>query len=241
MDKSVLDQNLQSFLDFFYRWERERADSVFLRQPFGKAWLEITYAEAGQMARRMFAALQKLGLQPGDHIGLLSKNCYHWIIADLAIMMGRFVSVPFYASLPKEQLAEVIQLSDIKAIFIGKLDQWGDRQEAVPANLQVIRFPHYQGNASIDIGYEWDKLMEANTPIVGEPQAALDDLWTILFTSGTTGTPKGVMHSYRNPATVLRIEELTNFNGALQMQQHKWFSFLPLNHVAERIGADLRH
>ena len=238
MDKSVLDQNLQSFLDFFYRWERERADSVFLRQPFGKAWLEITYAEAGQMARRMCAALQKLGLQPGDHIGLLSKNCYHWIIADLAIMMGRFVSVPFYASLPKEQLAEVIQLSDIKAIFIGKLDQWGDRQEAVPANLQVIRFPHYQGNASIDIGYEWDTLMEANTPIVGEPQPALDDLWTILFTSGTTGTPKGVMHSYRNPATVLRIEELTNFNGALQMQQHKWFSFLPLNHVAERIGVE---
>lgn len=238
MDKSVLDHNLQSFLDFFYRWEQEQPDSIFLRQPYGDEWLEITYAQAGQMARRMCAALQDLGLEVGDHIGILSKNCYHWIIADIAIMMGQFVSVPFYASLPKDQLAEVIRLSDIKLLFVGKLDSWGDRATAIPNHLQLIRFPHYAGNAKVETGMDWEQLVHTHQPISGTPQADIDDLWTILFTSGTTGTPKGVMHSYRNPAQVFRIEELTNFTGTLQLKKRKWFSFLPLNHVAERIGVE---
>ncbi len=238
MDKSALDQNLLPFLSSFYRWEEERPDAIFLRQPFGDSWLEISYAEAGQIVRRMCAAMQSLGLQEGDHVGILSKNCYHWILADLAIMMGKFVSVPFYASLPKQQLAEVIELSDIKLLFVGKLDSWGDRETAISEDLQVIHFPNYEGNAEVTLGHSWDKLLEEHAPIEGQPQADLDSLWTILFTSGTTGTPKGVMHSYRNPAVVLRIEELTNFTGTLRLNQLKWFSFLPLNHVAERIAVE---
>ena len=238
MDKSALDQGLRTFLDCFYQWEQERPEQVFLRQPFGDTWREITYAEAGQMARRICSAIQQLGLEPGDHIGILSKNCYHWIIADLAIMMGRFVSVPFYASLPKAQLAEVIELSDIKLLFVGKLDSWGDKGEAIPSSLEVIRFPHYAGNAQVELGHDWEECLAQNEPVAGYPQADIDDLWTILFTSGTTGTPKGVMHSYRNPAVVFRIEELTNFTGTLRLKQHKWFSYLPLNHVAERIGVE---
>lgn len=238
MDKSALDQNLLPFLSSFYRWEEEKPNAIFLRQPYGDHWKEISYAEAGQIARRMCTAMQALGLQPGDHIGILSKNCYHWILADLAIMMGHFVSVPFYASLPKQQLAEVIELSDIKLLFVGKLDNWGEREAAIPEGLPVIHFPQYKGNAKIELGHHWDTLVEQHEPIVGKPQAGLDDLWTILFTSGTTGTPKGVMHSYRNPAVVLRIEELTTFTGTLQMKQLKWFSFLPLNHVAERIAVE---
>ncbi|WP_367390108.1 AMP-binding protein [Lewinella sp. LCG006] len=239
MDKSQLTQNLEPILAAFYRWEKEQANTIFLRQPYGKKWKELTYAEVGQQARRLCTALQRKGLQAGDHVGILSKNCYHWIITDLALMMGDFVSVPFYASLPAAALEEVIKLSDIKLLFVGKLDEWNEEKTNVtPANLQVVKFPHYAGNASVDIGEDWEELVAGAPPLEGNTLPDLDDLWTILFTSGTTGTPKGVMHTYRNPALVLRIEELTNFTGTLQLKRKKWFSFLPLNHVAERIGVE---
>ncbi len=239
MNDDALYQNLKSPIDNFFYWEKTTPDKMFLRQPFGNEWRTLTYAQAGQQARKMTTALRNLGLQKGDHIGILSKNCYHWILADLAIMMGGFVSVPYYASLPKAQLAEVVKLSDIKAIFLGKLDKWGDKDKAIPDSVFAIQFPHYQGNATINIGHKWDDLIAKYEPISESESPDMDSLWTILFTSGTTGTPKGVMHSFKNPALVFRVEELTNFTGTLTMKGDKWFSFLPLNHVAERIGVEI--
>ena len=212
---------------------------MFLRQPYGREWRTWTYAETGLIARRMVSALRAMGLEKGDHIGILSKNCYHWIIADLAIMMGGYVSVPFYASTPKASLGTLINKSDIKALFIGKLEQWGDRAEVIPNTLKCIRFPHYEGNAKVDIGQEWDALVAANEPATEIHTPALDELWTILFTSGTTGSPKGVMHAYRAPALIIRGERLTNFIGIFKVPHQKYFSFLPLNHVGERIGVEI--
>ena len=158
---------VESIIARFYKWEREKPDATFLRQPSGDSWKVTTFAEAGKAARKMTTALQGKGLQPGDHIGILSKNCMHWVIADLAIMMGGYVSVPFYASLPKGKLEEVVALSDIKALFIGKLDKWGDKGDDLSEDLICIKFPHYQGNAEITKGHEWDALIEANPPMEG--------------------------------------------------------------------------
>ncbi|MEM9824190.1 MAG: AMP-binding protein [Bacteroidota bacterium] len=236
----MFDQStLESPLDLFLKWEQQSPDRIFLRQPKGNQWITMTYAEAGVEARRMVSALRSMGLEKGDHIGILSKNCYHWIVTDIAIMMGGFVSIPYYASLSKKALKEVLLLSDLKALFIGKLDAWGDRAEALPEALNVITFPHYEGNAKIEIGSKWTDLIEQNAPAQELRRPDLDQLWTILFTSGTTGKPKGVMHSFRNPAIVVKIERETNFIGVNNMQGRDFFSFLPLNHVAERIGVEL--
>ena len=141
-----------SLIEYFYHWEKTTPKKVYLLQPEGNIWTTLTFAQAGQQARRITTALRAKGLQPGDHVGILSKNCQHWVLADLAIMMGGFVSIPYYASLPKEQLSQVLGLSDLKALFIGKLETWGDKSEVIAKNLPVITFPHYEGSATIDIG-----------------------------------------------------------------------------------------
>jgi long-chain acyl-CoA synthetase len=233
---SKLYENLKTLNECFFHWEKTTPGSIFLRQPQGENWKTLTYAEAGQEARKMTSALRAAGLKKGDHIGISSKNCYHWILADLAIMMGGYISVPFYPSLPKDQLNEVIIKADLKAIFCGKYDAWGDRAEGIPDNVIVIRFPHYTGNSKVEIGEKWNELIASNIPFKENYIPDLDDLWTILFTSGTTGTPKGVMHTYKAPAMIFRNEELTNFLGKNQLKSYKYFSFLPLNHVAERLG-----
>ena len=235
---STQNENLQTLIEHFYHWEKTTPNNIFLRQPKGKEWKTLSYAQAGEEARRLCTAMKSMGLQKGDHVGIFSKNCYHWILADLAIMMGGFVSVPYYASLPKMQLAEVIEKSDIKLLFVGKLEKWGDRAEAIPDDVQVIRFPHYNGNAKIEIGKDWDELTQQHEPQKENFIPNLDDLWTILFTSGTTGSPKGVMHPHRNPALLMQSEKESNFLKLHEMGEYKFFSFLPLNHVAERIGVE---
>ena len=70
-----------------------------LTAPFGENWEEYTWGEVGQLARKLATGLKSLGLPEKSHIGLMSKNCREWIIADLAIVMAGYVSVPFFPNL----------------------------------------------------------------------------------------------------------------------------------------------
>ena len=231
-------KDFETMIEHFYHWESTTPDNTFLRQPEGNSWKTLTFAEAGQEARKMSTALDGLGLQKGDHVAIFSKNCYHWIIADLAIMMSGLVSVPLYATLPKEKLAEVLDKSDAKAVFLGKLDDWGNRAEAIKPDCIAIKFPQYDGNAKVTIGEDWDTLVKNNAAKTENFVPDKDSLWTILFTSGTTGTPKGVMHPHRTPAMIMSDERKANWIGSFKCIDHRYFSFLPLNHVAERLGME---
>jgi long-chain acyl-CoA synthetase len=231
--------NLKTPLDNFYHWETHTPDAIYLRQPYGKEWVKYSYREAGIIARKMVAAMRGLGLKKGDKVGILSKNCCHWIMADVAIMMGGFVSVPMYSTLEGEALLQIIRNSEMKLIFVGKLEKWTDETHPVPEEIQIIITPHYKGNAIITRGIDWDELISSYQAVTDPYIPGLDELWTIMYSSGTTGTPKGVMHTYQNPATVIQIEEMTNFIGIFKVKHQKYFSFLPLNHVGERIGTEI--
>ena len=231
-------KNFDTLIEYFYHWEATTPDATFLRQPYGSTWKTLTFAEAGQEARKMATALTNLGIEQGDHVAIYSKNCYHWILSDLAIMMTGCVSVPLYASLPKKKLAEVLELSDAKAVFLGKLDEWGDKAGAIPADCIAIKYPHYEGNAEVTVGNDWNELISSNETKAENFIPDKDSLWTILFTSGTTGTPKGVMHLHRTPAMIMNDEKASNWIGTFKNKEQRYFSFLPLNHVAERLGME---
>lgn len=225
---------MQLFDFKFYHWEKVLADQPFLRQPFGGRWEVYTWAEAGQLARKLAAGLQSLGLPPKSHIGLISKNCREWVIADLAIIMAGYVSVPLYPTLTAEALEEVLNLGDVAALFVGKLDNWDKMKAGIPNNLPLMAFPSYEGHADITEATPWEEMVTPFLPIKGTPSPALEDLWTIVFTSGTTGTPKGVMLTFEilNNTTLATKDHnilQTDFNG-----NNHFFSYLALNHIAER-------
>jgi long-chain acyl-CoA synthetase len=230
---------LDTFLQIFYRRERAHPGRVFLRQPRGGKFHELTYGDAGREARRLAAALRALGLRPGDRVGLLSKNCSHWILADLAILMAGCVSVPYYPSLSPAALREVIQLSDIRALFVGKLDAWDEHAASVPVAVHKIAFPHYPGSALIPDCLEWQALRALHPPLDPPHQPGPHEVFTIIFTSGTSGAPKGVVLGYEAPRQ-LAVHELLApvyelFDGAAE----RLFSYLPLNHVAERFATEI--
>ncbi|MEM7510575.1 MAG: AMP-binding protein [Bacteroidota bacterium] len=219
----------------FYRWEKERANEPFLRQPFGDTWEVWTWGEVGHMARKLATGLKSLGLPPGSHIGLVSKNCREWFVADIAMMMAGYVSVPFFPTLTGKQIAEVLEIGDVKALFVGKLEVWDDMKTGVPEDMPVIRFPHYPGNSEVKRGLDWNEFIDKHEPLEETAKLNLNDTWTIIFTSGTTGTPKGVMLSYKNlMGTKIPIES----SNPLKFDKggnNRFFSYLPLNHIAERI------
>ena len=199
-------------LEAFYQRETDHPDKPFLHQPFGERWETYTWGEVGQMARKLATYLHAQDLKPGSHIGLVSKNCREWIIADLAIMMAGHVSVPFFATLTGEQIGEVLELGDVELLFVGKTEVWESMQTGIPESLPVIHFPHYAGNDEVTRGKDWNEILNECAPMTGQPVPDPDGMWTIIFTSGTTGTPKGVMLSLKNQIALMA--ELWDANPA---------------------------
>ncbi len=232
-------KDADSFIDIFYERAKLHPNKTYLRQALGNKWHEITWLQAYEMAARLVTAMRRMGLKPGDHVGLISKNCLPWIISDLAIMMGGYVSVPFYPTLPREDLKEVIELSDIKALFVGKLEHWEQQQDAVSDDLITVAFPQFEGNSPIDnCMYSWEDLM-SNPPCTDPHKPAADEVFTIIYTSGTTGTPKGVMIDYACVNEVMKHEREKPAYGVFQGVSERVLSYLPLNHIAERVVSEV--
>ncbi|MEM6321881.1 MAG: AMP-binding protein [Bacteroidota bacterium] len=223
----------------FYENEVKYANQPFLKQPFGDRWEVTTWKEGGQMARRIATGLQSMGLREKAHIGIVSKNCREWIIADIAIMMAGYISVPFYPTLTGDQLGQVLDIGDVDALFVGKTEVWEDMKNGVPEAMPVVKFPHYEGNSKVDRGIDWNDFIDQHEPLQGTPSPDLDDTWTIVFTSGTTGTPKGVVHTYRTIDSTRAINEHENTLEVSLTGDNHFFSYLPLNHIAERVVVEM--
>ena len=210
-----------------YHWERQCSDRTYLRQTINREYVDFTWGEVADEARRMVTALRHLGLVPGDKVALLSKNCAQWFIADLAMQMGQYVSVPIYPTANVDTIEYVLRHSEAKAIFVGKLDDWKSQEAGVPADLLRIAFPYDTMPAS----HQWDDLLEAHEPIPDSPVQSPDSLLSLVYTSGSTGKPKGAMLSVERYAW--SCEKLVETVGLSQAD--RGFSYLPLAHITERV------
>ena len=213
-------------LEAFLHWEKETPDRIFLNQPINGKKISYTFKEAGSQVRKVATAILKYDLPKHSHIALLSKNCAHWIMSDLAIMMSGCVSIPIYPTLNAESINQVLTHSEAKAIIIGKLDNF-ELQEPGISNIQKISIGLYGES----VGQLWEDIIDTQEELEEVSLPNKDDLYTIIYTSGTTGNPKGVMHTFSNCMVAVN-----NGISVFSVPNHpKFFSYLPLAHVAERI------
>ena len=217
----------QLALQRLYHWEKTTPNRIVFTQPMGGGQVQtFTWAQALDQTRRMAAHLKKLGLAPGDKVALLSKNTAWWLMADWAIWMAGGVSVPLYPTLAAGTIRQILDHSEAKLLFVGKLDGFDGMKPGIPAGLPCISLPLAPKNAYP----AWDDIVAHIKPLAGNPVRDADELSTIMYTSGTTGNPKGVMHSFGTFAWSVQAGlKRVQLNNSTRM-----LSYLPLSHVAER-------
>ena len=219
----------KNILEHAYHWEQTSPDRVFLTQPVGAGTVrDYTFREALDQARRMAAYLRSLKLQPRSTIAICSKNCAHWIIADLAIWMAGHISVPVFPILTQEITRHVLEHSESKLLFVGKLDPVWDEQmkDGVPKGLPQIAFPLAPPS---DLP-KWDDIVAKQQPLKLAVDREPDEVATIIYTSGSTGVPKGAQ---------LTFAAMLGPTDGIQKILHvtpedRYLSYLPIAHAMER-------
>ena len=177
-------------LQRLYQWEQTTPDKTVFTQPMGGGVVrEWTWKQAMDEVRRMAAYLKGLNLEPGSRIAMLAKNTAHWMMADWAIWMAGHVSVPLYPTLAANSVRQILEHSESRLLFVGKLDLWHSMKPGVPEGLPLIALPLAP---PVDGARSWDDILARTPPLADNPVRDADELCSLIYTSGTTGRPKGV-------------------------------------------------
>jgi long-chain acyl-CoA synthetase len=218
-------------LDWVQDHELERADQVFLTQLLASGGLrEHTWRQTLDEARRMATHLKAQGFEPGARIGLITRNCAHFIMAELAIWLAGSTTVALFPTESAQNIAYVLEHSQAQLLFIGPIDAAAGLPPGLPPGLPCIALPDAQAGGMP----RWQDIVAVTPALPGRVSRAGEDLAMVMYTSGSTGQPKGVMHSFDRISeatwhTVRLINERTG-HPAL----HRVLSYLPLSHVFER-------
>ncbi|MES2138326.1 MAG: long-chain fatty acid--CoA ligase [Bacteroidota bacterium] len=198
-------------------------------------WVKYSTQQFADSVNYLSYGLLGLGIEREDKIAIISNNRPEWNFADYGIQQSGAVSVPIYPTISENDLNFILNDAKVKYIFVSSAELY-KKVKAVAANAPTVK-EIYTFN-KIEGAKHWSELVEAGkkNPKTAEIEVIKksikpNDLLTILYTSGTTGNPKGVMLSHNNLlSNSFSTQNLCPFNG-----NWKALSFLPLNHVYERM------
>lgn len=210
----------------FAQQVQEQPDQIYLRQPKGGVYTEYTWQQTYDMTLRLASALLAAGLKPGDRVALLSGNCAEWFIADFAIVAAGMIPTPIYATAGDDVIRYVVEHSEAKAIFIGNVADTTMALAATPKGVTTISFA--DGPKGTD--HTFSDLIAKHEPLVEVASPKFGDTWSIVYTSGSTGNPKGVVLTYENISFSAAVSVRLFSNG----DKARFLSYLPLAHVTER-------
>lgn len=214
---------------------RRSPDAVAFRQydVTREAWRDTTWSQAGDELARWQAALAKENLQPGSRVALMVSNCQQWVMYEQAALSLGLVTVPLYVEDRAENVAYIIKDSEAQVLLLMNDEQCREllaTEGALPGIKRIIIMDQ------ISPEIQDQRVMGINSwlPVQAEPgeihPASMEELATLVYTSGTTGRPKGVMLSHKNilSNTWAGLHSVDIYAGDV------FLSFLPLSHTLER-------
>ena len=231
----------------FEQTARQLGDKVALRHKKYGLWHDTTWGNYYKQARNVAYSLLRLGLKKGEFVAIIGDNAPEWVIIDMGVQMIGGVSVGIYTTSSWEQMQYIINHAECKFIFAEneeQVDKWLQMRKSTPQVEKVIywdekglkeledpgliAYPEFLKLGAFPDTKEEKKLEEISASI--QP----DDLAILVYTSGTTGPPKGAMLSHRNLIwTGKMIQEADP--GNLVKYNDQVMSFLPLCHIFERL------
>jgi long-chain acyl-CoA synthetase len=228
--------------DLFERTAAGSGDAPAFSDEAGDGWQTLTWAQAYQRVLRLSAGFAALGLEPGERVALMLPNRSEHVLADLAAVFAGGLGVTFYATLAAEQIAFVAADCDARIAVLngaGELARWQPVLDQLPGLKKIIVVdpaacpagePYLTWDAFVALGEE--RYAAEPGLITGRVAAiAPDDPAALLYTSGTTGNPKGVLLTHHNLLYGITTAESL---GVL-IRGVRWVSYLPLAHIAERM------
>ena len=238
----------KTLIDFIDRNANDYGDYPALNTPANKeysAWDSISWSEYRETSKALAAGLMELGLKPGDTAFIMSNNTKEHNIADLGIVYTGATPSTLYKQLKYSQIEYVANLMEAKVAIVGDLDLFEEVNKAKKEciNLEsIVLINGYEEKKDLDYVYSYHELIEKGREINASDSSKLDEatatitpdtLACLIFTSGTTGKPKGVMISHKN--VLWTIESL--FGQMIPATMHpRIVSYLPMAHIAARAG-----
>ena len=207
-------------------WATSQPEQVWMRDLTESGPTDYTWGSAVAEIDRVAAWLEaKFG--HGERMALLSKNRAHWIMADMGIIHSGNIAVPLFTTHAQTTAEYILSFTDAKALFLGETENWHGVKAVLPEGCVLITLP----GVDCDLPHiKWEDVISTAPAETPSYEPGPDDTVSLVFTSGTTGLPKGVIQTHAtNLIPMRRCQYLFT-----QREQPRWFSYLPLSHIAER-------